>query len=56
MKYIVVKKERASELEERVNYLITKGYIPQGGISMWERGGLSFVTVWAQALVKPDAN
>lgn len=39
MKYKVVIESDVSKLEERINILISKGYVPIGGVCRYQSGG-----------------
>lgn len=54
MQYRIVKSGTKYILETEVTRLIQQGWVPQGGVSFWERGGLSYKEVWVQAMVKPE--
>ena len=46
MEYSVVKENNINDLEEKVNSLIERGWIPQGGI------GVSSNNYYVQAMIK----
>ena len=46
MKYALVRENSAGEVEQKVNSLIERGWIPQGGISVSDNG------FYVQAMIK----
>lgn len=51
--YVILQDEDPVKLEEKVNEIIDKGYVPLGGISIIFRN--QYATVFAQSVYFPDS-
>jgi hypothetical protein len=51
MQYQVLASSKIRELNEIVNYALSKGWICQGGVSV---GVIEYRSVYAQAMIKED--